>query len=69
VRSLLFQRVTDLHPSGLRIAVPSPARPGVVAPDGEVTVSFNAPSTPGTYNFQRQTVHECRIGRKEENDR
>jgi len=35
--------------------------PGTVAPGGEVTVSFNvtAPSTPGTYNFQRRMVHEC----------
>ena len=35
--------------------------PATVAPGGEVTVTFNitAPSTPGTYNFQRRMVHEC----------
>jgi PKD repeat protein len=35
--------------------------PSTVVPGGEVTLSFTitAPSTPGTYNFQRRMVHEC----------
>ena len=32
-----------------------------MAPGGEATLNFTvtAPSTPGTYNFQRRMVHEC----------
>ncbi|HVG11253.1 MAG TPA: S8 family serine peptidase [Thermoanaerobaculia bacterium] len=35
--------------------------PAVVAPGGEVTLSFTvtAPATSGTYNFQRRMVQEC----------
>jgi hypothetical protein len=41
---------------GSRTELPAP-----VAPGGEVTLNFTvtAPSTPGTYNFQRQMVQEC----------